>query len=434
MYNIRILLKGIIPLMGMVFPVLLNGQASNLRDTIAGIYVNYDESKVGEYSLQDLFISEQGKPVPDADTWYNLRRPEILEAFKENQYGHAPEPPENMIFDVFDKGTPAFEGSAIRKQVAVYFTGDTAGPSMDLLIYLPPDASGPVPIFLSINFIPNSTHITDPGIRRGEMWNRDHKKVPAPEKSRFRSFDVAPFLLKGIGVASIYYGDIEPDFLEGIKYGIRSSYLEKGQEEPEANEWGAIASWAWGMSRAMDYFETDSAINAEKIAIFGISRLGKTVLWAGASDPRFALVISSCSGEGGSALSRRYYGETIGHLIATDRYPYWFCTNYKKFAEDVEHFPVDAHMLIALVAPRPLLLQTGTTDYWADPRGEFLAALAASPVYELLGEKGLGTDEMPLAGEALMNTLGYFMHEGGHGPIPSDYDLFIEFLEKHLLR
>lgn len=158
------------------------------------------------------------------------------------------------------------------------------------------------------------------------------------------------------------------------------------------------------------------------------------MLWAGASDSRFALVISSCSGEGGAALSRRNYGETIAHLTAPTRYPYQFCTNYGKFAWNVEKFPVDAHMLISLIAPRPLLLQTGNTDYWSDPSGEFLAALAAGPVYELLGAQSLGTTEMPDAGEPLLNTLGYIMNDGGHGTLPADYQVFIEFIKKHLIK
>jgi hypothetical protein len=188
-----------------------------------------------------------------------------------------------------------------------------------------------------------------------------------------------------------------------------------------------------GTQPAMDYLETDPDINHRKIAIMGASRLGKTVLWAGATDQRFAMVIACCSGEGGAALSRRRYGETIAHLTAPSRYPYQFCTNYQKYAEDVEHFPVDAHMLVALMAPRPLLLQTGITDYWSDPKGEFLAAMAAGPVYELLGAQSLGISDLPEAGQPVLHTLGFLMHDGGHGILPSDYPVFIEFIQKYLM-
>lgn len=411
----------------------LSGQRAGFRDTIAGIPVNYDEQKVGIYTLPDLFRTHDGGKVKTPEEWFMKRRPEILDDFRENQFGFAPGRPEDMWFDVFDPGTPALNGMAVRKQVCVYFTGDTAGSKMDLLIYLPADANGPFPLLMGLNFVPNCSYIDDPGIRKGEMWGRDHTKVPAPERSRFSYFDPTLFLSRGIAYASVYYGDIEPDFSEGIPYGIRGAYLKPGETEPGANGWGAIAAWAWGLSRAMDYLETDPDINHRKIAIMGASRLGKTVLWAGATDQRFAMVIACCSGEGGAALSRRRYGETIAHLTAPSRYPYQFCTNYQKYAEDVEHFPVDAHMLVALMAPSPLLLQTGITDYWSDPKGEFLAAMAAGPVYELLGAQSLGISDLPEAGQPVLHTLGFLMHDGGHGILPSDYPVFIEFIQKYLM-
>jgi hypothetical protein len=236
-----------------------------------------------------------------------------------------------------------------------------------------------------------------------------------------------------MGIATVYYGDIEPDFKTGSKYGIRGVYLKPGMKEPAPDEWGAISAWAWGLSRAMDYFETDKQIDAKRVALQGTSRLGKTVLWAGAHDERFKLVIASCSGEGGAAISRRDYGENIKHMTDTSRYYYQFAPNWHSYASDFNASPVDAHMLVALMAPRPLLLQTGDTDYWSDPKGEFLAAVAAEPVYELFGKKG-PTGPMPAAGEQtyLFDTLGYYMHSGGHGTVPSDWPLFIEYLKKFL--
>jgi hypothetical protein len=302
---------------------------------------------------------------------------------------------------------------------------------MDLVIYLPARAGKAVPLLLNLSFTANSSAVDDPGIKPGEVWGRDKKRGPAP-KGTFGRLDVTPFLAAGIGVATVYYGDIEPDFLGGVQYGVRGSYLKQGQAEPAPDEWGAIAAWAWGLSRAEDYFETDKEIDAKRVAVFGISRLGKTVLWAGAHDTRFKVVIASCSGEGGAALSRRNYGETIKHLTAPTRYPYQFAANYQKFADHVEQFPVDSHLLIALIAPRPLLLQTGDTDGWSDPKGEFLAAVAASPVYRLLGKDGLDQEQMPAAGQPLMHTLSYYMHKGGHGTVPSDWELFVKFLKTNL--
>ena len=182
----------------------------------------------------------------------------------------------------------------------------------------------------------------------------------------------------------------------------------------------------------MDYLETDKGVDAKRVAITGVSRLGKTVMWAGAHDTRFALVIASCSGEGGAALSRRNYGETIAHLVAPGRYPYQFSANYAKWGPDPDQSPVDAHMLVALIAPRPLLLQTGNTDRWSDPKGEFLAALAAGPVYRLFGKQGLDVEQLPAAGKAVLHDMGYEMHDGGHGTVPSDLDVYIEFLKMHM--
>ena len=250
------------------------------------------------------------------------------------------------------------------------------------------------------------------------------KRVPSPPGVPGGRIDVPRLLDAGFGFATVYYGDIEPDFAGGDRLGVRKLYPSDG---------GAIATWAWGLSRAMDYLETEKAVDAKRVAILGVSRLGKTVLWAGARDTRFALVIASCSGEGGAALSRRNYGETIAHLVAPTRYPYQFSPSYKEFAGHPELSPIDGNTLIAIIAPRPLLLQTGSTDGWSDPKGEFLAAVAAGPVYRLLGKDDLGTDQWPPAGTPILHTLGYYMHEGGHGTIPSDWDIYLRFLQMHLM-
>jgi hypothetical protein len=398
---------------------------------VAGIPVNYEEDKVGSYTLPDALKMADGKPVHDAKTWTEKRRPEIVKLFEENEYGRTPGRPSDMSFDVFDKGTPALDGKAIRRQVTVYFSADKNGPKMDLLLYLPAGAKKPVPIFLNIGFSANSSTIDDPGIKPGEVWGRDKIKIPAAQGRGFGKLNVVPFLEQGIGVATVYYGDIDPDFNGGIQLGVRKLYLKPGQSEPAPDEWGTISAWAWGLSRAVDYLETDQGVDAKKIAIFGVSRLGKTVMWAGAHDPRIAMVIASCSGEGGAALSRRNYGETIAHLTEPTRYPYQFCANYAKYAKNVDQFPVDAHMLVALIAPRPVLLQTGDTDFWSDPKGEFLAAVAAAPVFHLFGKQGLETDKMPPAGQPIMNTIGYFEHVGGHGALPADYEQFRKFMALH---
>jgi hypothetical protein len=409
------------------------GQTSTAPPTVvAGIPVNYDEALVGTYALPDPLRLLNGKPVRDAKTWNNERRPEIVHLFEENQFGRSPERAAEMAFDVFDKGTPAFDGKAIRKQVTISFSKAKDGPKMDLLIYLPAKAAKPVPLLLNISFSANSVTVDDPGVKEGEVWNRDKKKVPGKQGFAFGKVNVVPLVEAGFGFATVYYGDIEPDFEGGLPYGVRQLYLKPGQTQPAADEWGAIAAWSWGLSRALDYLETDAGIDAKRIALFGASRLGKTVLWTGARDTRFAAVIACCSGEGGAALSRRNYGETIAHLTAPGRFPYQFCANYAKFAQHVDQLAVDANLLVALLAPRPLLLQTGDKDYWSDPKGEFLAAVSAGSVYTLLGAHGLETDQWPAAGTPIMHTLSYYMHAGGHGTIPSDWNQFLAFLQMHL--
>lgn len=401
-------------------------------DVVAGIPVNYDEARAAGYTLPDPLVMADGKPVKDAKTWTTKRRPEIIKAFEEQQFGRVPGKPAGLRFDVFDKGTPALDGTAIRKQVTIVFAKDKEpdAPKADVVIYLPANARGPVPLLLNVGFTANSATIDDPGIKPGEIWSREKNvRVPATVRPQGR-LNVAPFLAQGIGVATIYYGDIEPDFAEGFPNGVRKHFLKAGQTQPASDEWGAIAAWGWGLSRVMDYLETDKAVDAKRVAIVGISRLGKTVLWAGARDTRFAMVIASCSGESGAALSRRNYGETVKHMTA--RFGYQFATNYASYGDRVNDLPMDAHMLVASIAPRPLLLQTGDKDYWSDPKGEFLSAVAAAPVYTLLGKEALGTDQMPAAGTPILNTLGFVMHDGGHGTIPSDWDLFLRFMQMHL--
>ncbi len=393
---------------------------------------NYDESKVGAYTLPDPLILNDGKPVRTATDWTKRRRPEILELFEAKVYGRSPQPPKDISYEVFDLDEHVLDGKAIRKQVTIHLSPKKDGPKEDLLMYLPTGSRKPVPMILSLNFSGNQAATADPRIKLATVWNpRTHEKQQASEQSRGRAQDpIEKILARGYAFGTICYQDIEPDFKGGYVHGIRPPLFKPGQTEPAPDDWGAIGVWSYGLGRALDYLEKDKDIDSKRVAIMGHSRLGKTVLWAGAMDRRFAMVLSSCSGEGGASLARRNYGETIRNLA--DAFPYWFCANFAKYADHADQLPVDMHELIALIAPRPVYVTGGETDRWADPKGEFLACVAAGPVYRLLGAQDLGTDQMPALDQPIMQTIAYHIHTGGHAVTAFDWDQFLTFADKHL--
>jgi hypothetical protein len=407
--------------------------ADSPDEEVAGIPANYTEARTGLYTLPDPLTLANGDRVTTPETWFERRRPEILRLLEENQFGKVPDQPVDIAFEVYDAGTPAFEGRALRKQVTIRFERGGESEYADLLIYVPANTDAAAPLLLELGWSPNNLVVDDPGVKVGRNWNAESRtRSPANEGRAFGNLDVMRMIDRGYGIATFNYNDIEPDRLDAFDGSIRRLFLAPGQSAPAPNEWGAVAAWAFGISRAMDYFVMDPAIDEERIAITGASRLGKTVLWAGASDERIAAVIASVSGEGGAALSRRDYGETVAHLVAPTRFPYWFADNYDNWADRMTEAPFDAHLIITLIAPRPLLLQTGYTDKWSDPYGEFLAARAATPVYDLLGASGIDEPVQPRLGEPMMNTLAYLMHDGGHGVLPADWQVFLDFLDRNL--
>ena len=392
---------------------------------------NYDEAKVAKYTLPGL-------QATTLDNWNKIRRPQIEKLLETQMFGHSPGKPQKTSAEITGIDNQALGGKAIRKQVTVSMTNNGKTAKLDILIYLPANAKGPVPLFLGLNFAGNHTVNADPGIVLSKQLigpKPDYALVSneTKEKTRGRAasqWQVEKILERGYGLATIYYGDIDPDYDDGFQNGIHPLFYKPGQTKPAPDEWASVAAWAWGLSRAMDYLETDKAIDSHRVAVMGHSRLGKATAWAGAHDTRFAIVILNESGEGGAALSHRNFGETVARINTS--FPHWFCGNYKQYNDNEAAMPFDSHMIIALIAPRPVYIASAEGDQWSDPHGEFLGGRNADPVYALFGKKGLGTDEMPGLHQPIMNTIGYHVRAGKHDVTAYDWDQYLAFADKHI--
>jgi len=393
---------------------------------------NYDESKVPEYMLPDVLLTNDGEKVTTVKEWETIRRPEVLEMLTTYMYGKTPGRPADLHWNVKSVDKKALDGRATRKEITIYFTkGDTA-PCINLLLYLPNNQKGRIPLFLGISFFPNFTVYDDPGIEMPEMpANSDNKRRFPMKKGMMKDAWQLDYLFEnGYGLATFCYSDIDPDFDDDFKNGVQPLFYKKGQTYPKPDEWGSVAAWAWGMSRAMDYIETDKDIDSKRVAVIGHSRLGKTATWAGASDQRFAMVFSCNSGCCGVALSKRIFGETIEAMNV--RFPHHFDGNYKQFNGREKYMPFDQHELVALVAPRPIYIASAGDDNWADQKGEFLGGKGAEPVYALYGLPGIGVDSQPAIDVAVHEGyIGYHNRTGPHAVLRYDWEQFIQFANMH---
>ncbi len=382
--------------------------------------------------LPDPLATGNGGTVTTPGEWRNVRRPEILELFRAHVHGRSPEETGEVRFDVFDEDRAALGGTAVRKQIAIHVAHGGQSLRIEALAFLPAEAAGPVPLFTLLNFGGNHTVCDDPAIAPPKSWLREDFRPPEEFRGAKRDrFPLGNILSRGWGMATAYNGDIDPDFDDGFQNGVHPLFDPPGERPGDA--WGSVGAWAWGLSRMMDYFETDDEIDHERVAVLGHSRLGKTALWAGAQDERFAAVISNNSGCTGASLSRHPKGESVNAI--NDKFPHWFCRNYRRYMKNENELPVDQHMLIALAAPRPAYVASGTEDDWAGQEGEFLSCVHAEPVYRLFGLNGLSTETMPEPDSPLNEGhIGYHLRTGKHDLTAYDWNCFIDFAERRLSR
>jgi len=367
-----------------------------------------------ELKLPDPLTTANGTKVGSAVAWRQQRRPEILELFRTHVYGRMPiGRPESLKFEVTDVTHGMMDGAATRKQVRISYRGPGSAGAIHLLLFVPEKAAKPAPCFLLI-------------CNRG-LGNID------PTRTKQSSFWPAEQIVaRGYAAAVFLNEDVAPDHADEFSTGAYSIFETPGQQRP-ADAWGSIAAWAWGASRAMDYMETDHDIDSRRVVVIGHSRGGKTALWCGAEDERFAMVVSNESGCGGAALARRKQPTAESIKKINDQFSYWFCENYKKYNDREEELPVDQHMLATLIAPRLLYISSANEDLWADPEGEFLSAVHAGPVYRLLGSQGVESEhwpapEVPLHG----GSIGYHLRKGKHDLTKYDWCEFMDFADRHL--
>jgi (4-O-methyl)-D-glucuronate---lignin esterase len=381
----------------------------------------YDESRVPDYDLPPLLVTAEGQPVTTPEQWRNQRRPQILSLFSNLIYGRVPEPPRPIEtqYETVQTDPEFLQGKATRRDVKIRFSIGQRSAEMLILVFTPNGRTGPFPGILKHSFddTKSARFAADPN-REGMLNN---------------GWPLGDILAKGFCFIAVYQQDLVAHNEVEFRRGIHPLFYSEGQSFPKANEWGVLSTVAWGASRALDYLETDDTIDHQRIAVMGHSKMGKAALWTAAQDERFALAISAQSGCAGAALWRRRYGETLEKMVT--RFPYWLSRNAWKFVGQEDDLPVDQHMLLALIAPRPVYVHSSTGDTWADPRGEYLSAYHASEAYRLLGKRGLTSPTPPPTGEPIIESeVGYHIRDGGHSIEPYDWARFLDFTAYHFKR
>lgn len=388
-----------------------------------------DEARVPRYTLPDPL-----EGVAGGEDWWR-RRAEWLGLIAGQMYGRTPKKKAAVRMEPRTVAPRVLGGMATRKEVRIHFGEPGRGCFMDLLLYVPEARKGPCPVFLGLNFAGNHSIAADPGISLEGGWIAARypgvsgfRATEASRGSESKKWPLGRILERGYAVATVHYGNLDPDFDDGFRNGIHPLFYGPGQTRPTEDEWGSIGAWAWGLSRALDCLEQDPDVDPKRVAVHGHSRLGKAALWAGAQDGRFALVISNNSGCGGAALFRRCFGETIEKINSV--FPHWFCRHFHAYNGRESLLPFDQHILLALVAPRPVYVASAQDDLWADPRGEFLSALHAGPVYRLLTGEGFGALDLPPVDRPVPGRIGYHIRRGGHDVTDFDWDCWMDHADR----
>ena len=406
---------------------------------------NVSMSQSTQVAWPDPLVLQSGKAVHNRSDFERLRRPEILQLFEENVFGRTPSTSMPVRVLRTEVDAHALHGLARRTQITLA-VGTSGQRIWHLLEYMPANIHRPAPVFIGLNFDGNQTVDADPGINLNPVWVPDpglknqhlakelsrHVLITPSADSRGAAasqWQVEKIVARGYGFATIYAGDVEPDFIGGIGYGIRPLFFTEAQSLPLADDWGAIGAWAWGMSRIVDVLSNDENVDAHRFIAFGFSRFGKAALWAAAQDERFAMVISSESGQAGATLSHRQVGEPIDHLMLA--FPYWFCGYYQHYLGRSQSLPVDGHLLLSLIAPRPLYIGSAIDDPFSDPEGEFLAARAVSSVYALYGMKGITEENTPSVEHPVGDVVAYHVRRGGHDVTAYDWEQYLDFADRH---
>jgi hypothetical protein len=424
--------QSVVPLLVLVVP-LLTMPPARAADDGAAPYPPASELPAHD-DLPDPLVMFSGAKVRTRSQWTEERRPELKRLFQHYMYGVMPPAPREPRFTAEREERKFLDGKATKREVAIDL-GPAGAPRMQLLVVVPNDRKVPAPVFVGPNFAGNHTVVSDPSVALPTSWMPPHfpgvKDSRATDAGRGTQADVWAIddaIERGYAVATFYCGDVAPDH-PGRADGVFPVYRQDGQSPGGPTEWGAVAAWAWGISRAVDYLVTDGDLDRERIAVVGHSRLGKAAIVAAAFDERIALAIPHQAGCGGTAPSRGKEGESVKQI--NDRFPHWFDGVFKSFNEQPERLPFDQNGLVALVAPRPVLFTNAVDDRWANPEGQFQVLKAADPVYRFLGAEGLDADEMPRVGRLVDSTLGYHIRPGKHAMGRDDWKVFFDFADKH---